>query len=114
MWRFILLMLISFCFGSGIFAQDNAQNKAQEKDVSKMVLRANTRDKMMVCRNNQHQRMQQHRRQEMIKMNQMQMQRRMQMQNQRKMMRQQRMHQQRLQQQRVQRQLNQQRAGRGR
>lgn len=114
MWRFILIILASFWFFSPVSSQEKPVDKGTDKDLSKMVLRVNTRDKIMVCRNNRHQRMFQHRRHEMIRRNQMQMQRRMQMNHQRRMMRQQRIRQQRLQQQRVHRQMSRQGAGQGR
>ncbi len=119
MWRIVLITLISLCFSSPGSAQENGSNTEAPKNVAKMVLRVNTRDKMMICTNNMHKRMHQHRRQEMIKRNQMQMQRRMQINHQRRLMRQQSLHhqriqQRRIQQQRVQQQMKQNGAGQGR
>ena len=108
MWRIILVVLALLSFSPLISAQESATDNKVNKDVSKMVLRVNSRDKMMVCRDNMQRRMHQYRHQNMIKRNQMHMQRRMQMNNQRRIMRQQRIRQQRLQQQRLQRQMHRQ------
>ncbi len=119
MWRLTFLILASFWFFSPLTAQENMQNQETSREENRMVLRGNTRDKTMICRNNMHQSMHRNRRQEMIRKNQMHMQQKMQMNQQRRMMQQQRMHQhrmqqQRIQQQRIQKQMNQQGAGPGR
>ncbi|MBN2523363.1 MAG: hypothetical protein JXB24_08795 [Bacteroidales bacterium] len=119
MWRLTILFLTLFWIFSSLTAQENIRDQETNREENRMVLRGNTRDKTMICRNNMHQRMHQNRQQEMIRRNQMHMQRKMQMNQQRRMMQQQRMHQhrmqqQRIQQQRIQRQMNQQGAGPGR
>ena len=105
----VVLLIIFLSAGVAAFTQEAKSNANRKDPTDKMVLRSNTRDRVIVMRGNMHQRMQLFRRQENIKQNQMQLNRRMMMHRQNRMIQQNR--QRDIQRQSIQRQMMQQRRG---
>lgn len=87
MIRIILLILFLVISAHPLFSQQ--EMKKNIDPAGTMVLRANTRDQIIISRGNMHQKMMRQRRQEIIRKNQMQMQRKMQMQQRRRIIHQQ-------------------------
>lgn len=105
----VVLLIIFLSAGVAVFTQEAKTITNRKDPTDKMVLRSNTRDRVIVMRGNMHQRMQLFRRKENIKQNQMQLNRRMMMHRQNRMIQQNR--QRDIQRQSIQRQMMQQRRG---
>lgn len=99
-----ILLLLLFLGISALPALAQQEKKKSVDPAEKMVLRANTRDQMMISRGNMHQKMIRQRKQEIMRKNQMQMQRRMQMQQHRRVIRHQQIRRKNAQRQAMQRQ----------
>ena len=97
------VFILSFLISLGIPALAQKEQKKGTDPANKMVLRANTRDQMIISRGSMHQQMIRQRKHDVIRNNQMQMQRRMQMQQHRRVMRHQHLRRRNAQRQAVQR-----------
>lgn len=98
-----IILLLIFLTISALPASSQQEKQKGPDPVSKMVLRANTRDQMIMTRGNMHQKMVRQRKQEIMRKNQMQMQRRMQMQQHRRIIRHQQLRRRNAQRQAMQR-----------
>jgi hypothetical protein len=99
-----ILLLLIFLGISALPALSQQEKKKGADPANKMVLRANTRDQMMISRGNMHQKMIRQRKHDIMRKNQMQMQRKMQMQQHRRVIRHQQMRRKNAQRQAMQRQ----------
>jgi hypothetical protein len=99
-----ILLLLIFLGISALPALAQQERKKNIDPAEKMVLRANTRDQMMMSVGNMHQKIIRQRKQDILRKNQMQMQRRIQMQQHRRVIRQQQIRRKNAQRQAMQRQ----------
>lgn len=101
MIRSVFILIFLICLGFPALAQ-NKQDKGTDP-ANKMILRANTRDQVIISRGSMHQMMIRQRKHDAMKKNQMQMHRRMQMQQHRRVMRHQHVRRRNAQRQAIQR-----------